>query len=164
MESLSVDGQAMDSVGVEHPRRERLVLAVADVTSFTRACAEQGDERSFLQLRDYYSLVARLIEPDGRVVKVSGSSMLLAFPTTDVESVRARLRAVRTEGTAMWRAFDTRCAVEVKLGIGEVLMGRLGPPGDERIDVIGGALNSLHRATTDYGLGAPLKELPAGRP
>ena len=68
MDGYSVDGMRMDGLSVEEPRRERLILAVTDVTSFARACAQHGDERSFTQLREYYAMVSREVEPEGRII------------------------------------------------------------------------------------------------
>jgi hypothetical protein len=47
------------------------------------------------------------------------------------------------------------------MGIGEVAVGPLGAPGDERTDTIGAALNTLFRArAADYGVDGELRELP----
>jgi class 3 adenylate cyclase len=144
------------------PRPERLILAVPDVLGFTRACQTHDDLEVFVQLRKYYALVARAVEPAGGwVVKCIGDAVLVAFPAHERAAAVARLRALRDEASALWRGFDERCSVEVKMGIGEVAVGPLGAPGDERTDTIGAALNTLFRArAADYGVDGELRELP----
>jgi hypothetical protein len=46
----------------------------------------------------------------------------------------------------MWRGFDERCRVQIKVGAGTLRCGPLGPPGAERFDIVGDALNSLFKA------------------
>ena len=146
------------------PRRERLILAVVDVAEFMRASALHPDERTFEQLRRHYELVAREVAAErGRVVKFMGDAALLAFPPDDPAAVHARLERLRDESNRLWRPFGEGCTLLMKAGIGEVVVGLLGAPGDERPDVIGGAVNALFKARwNDYPVGAELRELPGG--
>ncbi len=56
------------------------------------------------------------------------------------------LRSAQARGTSRWRAFDARCRLEVKVEAGAMVCAPLGPPGDERPDVYGDALNRLFKA------------------
>jgi class 3 adenylate cyclase len=126
---------------------ERLVLALACVPGSTSACATHGDESTVAVLADYYALVARAAAAaGGRVVKVMGDAALVTFPVGRAREAVEAMRSLQAGGTGLWRGFDARCSVEVKVGAGAVVCGRFGPPGDERPDVYGDALNRLFKA------------------
>ena len=126
---------------------EYLVLALAHVPGSTAACAAHGDARTVALLSDYYALVAHAAAgAGGRVVKVMGDGMLVTFPIDRVREAVETLRSLQAKGTSLWRGFDERCHVEVKVDAGEVVCGLFGPPGDERPDIYGDALNRLFKA------------------
>jgi class 3 adenylate cyclase len=151
----------MSTPAAEPPRRERLILAVVDVAEFARASALHPDERIFDQLRRHYELVGREVgAAGGRVVKFMGDAALLAFPADDPAAVSERLERLRNESDRLWRSFGEGCTLLMKAGVGEVVSGPLGAPGDERPDVVGGALNALFKARWgDYPVGPKLREL-----
>lgn len=124
-----------------------LVLALISVDGFTAACAEHGDRATLGILSEYYAAIAAAVRADGgRVVKVMGDGVLLAFPAADARVALAILRSAQQEGNRLWQAFDARCSVAVRVSAGKVLVGTFGPPGDERLDVFGDALNQLFRS------------------
>ena len=125
---------------------EHLVLALTRVPGSTAACAVHGDERTVAVLADYYALVAdATASAGGRVIKVMGDAALVTFPGGRVREAVEALRSLQARGTSLWRGFDDRCRVEVKVGAGAVVCGQFGPPGDERPDVYGDALNQLFK-------------------
>ena len=71
---------------------------------------------------------------------------MLTFPVDRAGAVVPALRAFQERGTALWRGFDDRCHVQVKLGAGQLYCGLLGPSGAERFDVVGDALNALFKS------------------
>ena len=126
---------------------EHLVLALTQVPGSTVACAAHGDAETVAVLADYYALVAEAAEAaGGRVVKVMGDAALVTFPGGRAREAVESLRSLRAEGTRLWCGFDDRCRVEVKVGAGAVVCGQFGPPGDERPDIYGDALNRLFKA------------------
>lgn len=125
---------------------EHLVLAVTCVPGSTAACATHGDKRTVALLADYYALVAHAAaSAGGRVIKVMGDAALVTFPGGCVREAVEAMRLLQASGTNLWRGFDDRCRVEVKVGAGAVVCGQFGPPGDERLDVYGDALNQLFK-------------------
>ncbi|HEX8068603.1 MAG TPA: hypothetical protein VF546_01540 [Pyrinomonadaceae bacterium] len=123
------------------------MFALTRVPGATAACAAHGDARTVALLAAYYALVAEAAAgAGGRVVKVMGDGTLVIFPAGRVRETVGALRALQARGTRLWRGFDERCRVEVKVGAGEVVCGLLGPPGDERPDIYGAALNRLFKA------------------
>lgn len=126
---------------------EQLVIAVTHVPGSTKACARRGDVAMFDTLQAYYALAAdAAAAAGGRVVKPIGDGILLSFPVVRASQAVEALRVFQERATALWRAFDPECTVQVKVGAGTVRSGRLGAPGDERYDLVGDALNRLFKA------------------
>ena len=146
----------------DEPGGERVILALAAVTGFKRACATRDDLEIFAQLQSFYTLILREVEPaGGRVVKFIGDAALVTFPLHDPEGVMSRLRGLKAKANTMWHAFDRSCAVHLKAGIGEVDESRLGDPGDEWLEEIGGNVSTLLEARgDDYEVDGGLNELP----
>lgn len=135
---------------------ESLILAVFSVDGATAACATHGDRATVAILSDYYARVATILSPAaGQVIKVMGDGALVVFPPDDARAVERACRQAQAEGTRLWQAFDPRCRVRVRLGAGTVVRGRLGPPGAERVDIYGDALNQLFKASGDEFLILP---------
>ena len=129
---------------------EQLVLALTSVAGETAACAAHGDADTVAVLTDYYAIVAdAAARAGGRVVKVIGGGILLAFPRDRARDAVDALHAAQAQATALWRAFDGRCRVQVKVTAGPVMRVPLGPPGDERDDVYGHTLNQLFKTPPD---------------
>jgi class 3 adenylate cyclase len=125
-----------------------LVLGLISVNGMMAACAEHGDAETLVVLSDYYALVASAIAPaGGRVVKVMGDGVLVAFPHARANEAVALCRDLQAAATTHWQAFDPRCRARVVLGAGPVLSGRFGPPGQEVDDLFGHTLNQLFRAS-----------------
>jgi class 3 adenylate cyclase len=126
------------------------IFAVAQALGATRACAARGDAAMFQALQRYYTLVTDNVRrAGGTVIKFMGNGALLLFPADSPDVVVEVLRVVQSKGTDLWRNFDEACSLQVKVEIGPVVEGLLGPPGDERLDIIGGALNSLIKTPWD---------------
>ena len=123
-----------------------LVFALASVNGATAACAEHGDLATAEQLSVWYALAADSTKAvGGTVVKVIGDGVLITFPPPRAAEALPALRMLQQRGTAMWEKFDKRCRVQLKAGIGPLIAGSFGPPGHERDDVYGNALNKLFK-------------------
>ena len=123
-----------------------LVFAIVSVAGATAACAAHGDAATVETLASYYSLVAETIRrSEGRVIKVSGDGVITAFPVSQARAAVDDLRRLQERGTNLWQLFDQRCRVQVKVGIGRLIGGLFGPPGQEREDLYGDALNQLFK-------------------
>lgn len=125
---------------------EHLVLTLTSVPGSTAACVTHGDESTVLMLEDYYALVAdAAASAGGHVVKVLGDAAVVTFPLHRLRNAVEAMRSFQARATRLWRRFDERCHVEVKIGAGRVVCGLFGPPGDQRPDVYGDVLNQLFR-------------------
>ena len=140
-----------------------LVFAVTRVTYCTKACLAHGDSATFNQLSKYYALVAEAVEPvDGKVIKALGDGVLLTFPINRCREAVEALRELQKQTSELWHRFEERCHVQVKVGAGSLVCGPLGPPGAERFDVVGDALNQLFKAPwSDFELAPEVLELIA---
>jgi class 3 adenylate cyclase len=125
------------------PHSEELILAVTDVLLSTQICANIGDLRMFELFSNYYALVSDEVSASGgRVIKVMGDTTLLTFPPWEPRAIVEVLRTVQTKANALWQQVDANSRVQVKVGIGQVVVGSL----DQRIDIVGSALNRLFKA------------------
>ena len=140
---------------------ERLVLAITQVASATAAIADHGDEPTLRTARAANNqLITAASSVGGRVVKMLGEGMLLAFPADRAPEAVAALRTARDQASAVWQQLDRRCHVQVKMTIGNVLTGAIGAPGDLRFDVYGHALHELFKApAADFALLPELADL-----
>jgi class 3 adenylate cyclase len=125
------------------PHSEELILAITRVLPSTQICATIGDARMFELLSNYYALVANEVSASGgRVIKVMGDTTLLTFPMREPRAVVEPLRTLQVKANALWQQVDANSRVQVKVGIGQVVVGSL----DQRLDVVGSALNRLFKA------------------
>jgi len=91
------------------------------------------------------------------VIKVVGDGVIVAFPVSQALGAVQCLRSLQEHGTTLWQRFDPRCRVQVKVGIGSLISGLFGPPGEEREDLYGDALNQLFKAPAgDFVMSAAL--------
>jgi class 3 adenylate cyclase len=140
-----------------------MIFAISRVPGFTKACAARGDSAMFETLQAYYSIAAQSALPaDGRFIKAMGDVVLLSFPIDRAATAIQELRSFQERGTKVWRLFDERCCVQVKVGAGTVQCGLMGAPGAERIDLVGGALNALFKAAwSDFDISPDVAALLA---
>ena len=128
---------------------ERLVFALIQVAGSTAACRDHGDLKTVNVLSEYYALVAEAVAAcSGQIVKVMGDGVLVTFPVHKAKEAVDALRGCQSAATALWSAFDARCRVQAKVGSGLIAAGPFGPPGAERFDIYGTALNELFKASS----------------
>jgi len=125
---------------------EELVFAITSVSAATAAGRAHDDLEMAAVLAEYYALVAEAVRPsEGRVVKVIGDGVLVVFPLQRAREAVAALRGLQSSANALWAEVDPRCRVQIKVGSGPVATGAMGPPGAERFDIYGTALNELFK-------------------
>ena len=76
-----------------------------------------------------------------------GDSTLLTFPPQLAREAVEALRTLQAKANALWQQFDERCQVQVKVGIGSVVFGMLGPPGEQRLDIVASAIEFPFQGT-----------------
>ncbi len=133
---------------MKKPRVATVVLAVADVAGFTKACRGRSNVEAFEMLdRFYRHAVAAVAPAQGRVVKFIGDAVLIIFPESRAVQAVTALQDLRDTVQDLWSEFDAGCSVRIHAHLGSVACGPLGP--DQHFDVIGAAVNDLFRMPSD---------------
>jgi adenylate cyclase len=123
---------------------QTLVMGLAHVTKYARACEARPNSEVFDMLSEYYDVAARFAAAaGGRVVKWMGDGVLLAFPDGAARSAISALEEFRSAASELWRDFDANCAVEINVHVGRVAAGDFGQGVDRHFDVVGKAVNEL---------------------
>ncbi len=124
------------------PQESRMVVGLADIAGFAKACESKSDVETFEMLNQLYMLVGNVIhKAGGSVVKFMGDSALVVFPESDAKQGVAALRELASSSSDVCASFDRTCTVRIKAHVGSVVSGPMGP--DNRFDVIGNTLNQL---------------------
>jgi class 3 adenylate cyclase len=127
---------------MKEPVQQTLIIAMADVAGFAKACWGRSDLEVFRMLDRFYGLVGTVIgQAGGTVVKFMGDCALLVFPQDKPDSAVAALRELRAKAEPLWSEFGASCAVTVKAHVGSAACGPIGPDG--RFDVVGKSVNDL---------------------
>lgn len=125
---------------------EQLVFAITSVSAATAAGRAHDDLDMAAVLAEYYALIAEGVRAsEGRVVKVIGDGVLVVFPLRKAKEAVQALRNLQPQANALWADVDPRCSVQIKVGSGRLATGAMGPPGAERFDIYGTALNDLFK-------------------
>ncbi len=103
----------------ERPPRELLDLATALFKRTGRTIADAG----------------------GQLVKVIGDAGMFVFPADDPDRAVLSLKAMKRDCDAWLAERGYPDVMAVKVQLGPVACGQVGPPGDERIDVYGLTVN-----------------------
>ncbi len=136
-----------DTTRATQHQTEELVFAIVSVDGSTRVGRVRPDLEMASVLSEYYALAAEsLRSSQGGIVKVIGDGILVVFPVSRAREALAALRQFQSAATVLWSELDPSCRAQVKVGIGTLATGPFGPPGNERFDVYGNALNQLFKA------------------
>lgn len=119
-----------------------LGIVFLDLARFSRWADGREDREVAGMLQAFYARAAHHLQACGaRVVKVIGDAILAVFEVESLSEVVDGLfrLADEFERVAGERGFATR--VDGKVHLGPVISGSFGPPGLERFDVLGKAVN-----------------------
>ncbi len=127
---------------------EQRTLGVAffDLSRMAEWTSPAEDERVAVFLQEFYALAAARVEvAGGKIVKFMGDAGLVMFPEEAAEQVVFALAdlAQSARAAGLERGFDVYLNVNVH--VGPALVGSFGPPGQERLDVIGKTVNIAAR-------------------
>ena len=127
---------------MKEPQECMVVIGLADITGFAKACENKPDIETFEMLNKFYGFIGKVIgKADGTVIKFMGDSALVMFPEDKAKQAVASLRELASTTDGVWYKFDEKCSVRTKAHVGSVVIGQMGPDG--RLDVIGNTLNRL---------------------
>jgi len=122
-----------------------LLIAVSDLTTFSRSVSTAGTALDVFRLMDEYAeFVGELVEAaGGSIVKFIGDSVLMTWPPDQADDAVQALLRLREEGDAWWAAKGfPACRHGIRVHVGTVASGPLGVRGDKRPDIIGAEVNA----------------------
>jgi len=144
----NVEKRNMDDDRISKPTEHRMVVAMADIAGFYKACQEKSDLDTFQMLDKYYFLVNGLVtDAGGKVLKFMGDALLMVYPEDKAKEAVASLGLLKSKAQAIWTEYDEACVVRTKAHVGSVVFGPMGP--SKQLDAIGNALNELFRMPWD---------------
>ncbi len=125
------------------PVETELLVSFTGLAGFNRKFVLPGQDRLvFDAMRDYFAWSGALIQGlGGTVVKCIGDAMLLAFPEDAASLGVAALMELKTQGDAWLEQRRIPCQHQIKAHLGPVVVGPIGAPGHERLDVYGKTVN-----------------------
>lgn len=106
----------------------------------------------------YFALTGTIVEEaGGRQVKILGDAGLAVFPAARSDDAVAALSRLRVEGGGWLADQGTRCPVVVKADLGPVILGMVGAPGHERLEVYGKPVAAAYMLpSTGFAMTAPV--------
>ena len=120
-----------------------LLIGFVDLTRFFVQSQRVDDVELADTIDDYYRRIAAGVAPaGGRVVKFIGDAALVVFPEKEVDRGVEALLELKDAIDRFMQARGWDCRLTVKAHFGTAVAGPFGPPGAERFDVIGKAVNT----------------------
>lgn len=127
-------------------RIETLGIAFFDLSRMAEWSSSDEDRHVAAFLQEFYRLAAAHIEgAGGRIVKLMGDAGLAVFPVDRAEGAIFALAELARRARDCAREFGIDVYLNTSVHVGPVFAGSFGPPGLERFDVIGKAVNIAAR-------------------
>ena len=129
-------------------RRDETVVIVGffDLRGYAK-WGEGRPPRELLEMAtDLFSCTGRAIkDAGGRLIKAIGDAGLFVFPADEPDKAVLALMGMKRDCDAWLAERGYPDVMSVKVQIGPVACGRVGPPEDERLDVYGETINDAAR-------------------
>jgi len=136
---------------------QKLVVAVFDLTGYTRLTRERSNMEVASLLDDYYRACgAAVAAGGGRIVKFMGDACLAVFPEERAPEAVAAAVALGARVREIATAHRARMESGVNMHLATVAAGELGAEGDRRFDVLGEGVN--HTFLMGGGAGVRISE------
>jgi class 3 adenylate cyclase len=125
---------------------ETLGITFFDLSRFAAWSSSDEDERVAGFLQEFYVLAHQRLEAAGcRIVKFMGDAGLAVFARESAEQAIFALCEFAGEMRVRARDVGLDTYLNVNIHVGPVVTGNFGPPGAERYDIIGKAVNVAAR-------------------
>ena len=125
---------------------ETLGVAFFDLSRISEWSSSHEDQPVAAFLQHFYVLAANVLEPaGGRLVKFMGDAGMVVFPAERSEEMILALCEFSSAAREDARSVGLDAYCNTNIHVGEVITGTFGPPGLERFDVIGKAVNVAAR-------------------
>lgn len=94
-------------------------------------------------MEGYFDLTGGILKAaGGRLVKTIGDAGLGVFPADETGPGVDAFGRLKDDGDAWLLEHGVRCRAVVKVHVGTVVCGPVGPPGDKRFDIYGRTVNT----------------------
>jgi adenylate cyclase len=125
------------------PTEHDVLVAFTGLAGFNRKFVLPGEDRNvFDTMRDYFAWSGAHIQScGGTVVKCIGDAMLLAWEARDASAAVRALLELKSLGDAWLLQRGIPCQHQIKAHLGSAIVGPIGAPGQERLDVLGKTVN-----------------------
>jgi class 3 adenylate cyclase len=124
------------------PCEQELLVGFYDLKGFTRFIEDTELAPLLDTMTGYFALTGRIVdEAGGRLLKTFGDAGMVAFPAHLADAGVRALQAVQVQGSDWLAARGWRSRAVVKLHLGPAVLGMVGSPGQEVLDVYGKTVN-----------------------
>jgi hypothetical protein len=139
--TISPKGGALRALP-EDCQQQTLGIAFCDLSRLSEWTDSVHDSVVADFFQRYYRLVVEILEPAGcRIVKFMGDAALVVFEPGQGEQAIEALHALALSARQLGTDHGFDIYLNINVHVGSVLAGTFGPPGHERFDVIGKAVN-----------------------
>ncbi len=127
---------------IAHPADLDFLVAFSDLTNFSRVSSALAAGEVFRLMDGYAEFAGGIVEgAGGRVVKVMGDALMIAFPAEEADAGVAGLMKLKEEGDAWMAERGHPCRHRIKAHVGPVHAGPMGPVSAKRFDLYGPTVN-----------------------
>src|SRR5882724_8732713 len=129
--------------GISSPVERNLLVSFTSLAGFNKRFVLQSEDQTvFDTMRDYYAWAGGLIQKrGGTVIKCIGDAMLVVFDAEDASGAVMALKELKSAGDAWLQKKGLPCQHLIKAHLGPAVLGPVGAPGQERLDVYGKTVN-----------------------
>jgi len=121
-------------------------IAFFDLSRLGEWASEKDDEHVAGFFHSFYALADRTLGQAGmRIIKFMGDAGLCVFPTERADEAVAALCTLTEQARSLAAEHGFDAYLNVNVHAGTILQGSFGAPGNERLDVIGKAVNVTAR-------------------
>jgi class 3 adenylate cyclase len=132
---------------IRTPTETELLVAFTGIAGFNLRFVQPGEDQAvFDAMQSYFAWSGGLIQRlGGTVIKCMGDAMLLCFPAESAGPGVMALRELKSAGDAWLAERKIPCQHQIKAHLGPVIVGPIGAPGQERLDLCGKTVNICAR-------------------
>ncbi|MBT3767405.1 MAG: adenylate/guanylate cyclase domain-containing protein [Rhodospirillaceae bacterium] len=119
-----------------------VIVGFFDLMGYAKWCEGQSPQDILRHTTELFNRTGQSIAASGGVlIKAIGDAGLFVYPTDDPDKAVITLRELKSDSDSWLSASGYPDIMSVKVQVGPVAFGRVGPPGDERLDVYGTTVN-----------------------
>jgi len=136
----------MDLEALAKHREAELIVGFFELMGYSKWCEDRPPHEELALAAALFNCAGHAIaNADGVLIKAMGDAGLFVFPTDDPDRAVLALRAMKRDCDGWLSERGYPDVISVKLQVGAVACGKVGPPSDACIDVCGMTVNRAAR-------------------